>query len=255
MTVTHELEGRVALVTGAASGIGRATAIAFSQSGCPVVVSDTNAPGCESAVEEIKAGGGEALQVVADVSEPADVERLVTETLSSFGRLDYAFNNAGIEGDSADTAACTEENWNRVIDVNLKGVWLCMKAEIPVMRKQGSGVIVNCASVAGLVGFRDLPAYCASKGGVIELTRAAALECAAEGIRINSVCPGVIRTPMVERVLAADAAVAAGIEAMEPVGRLGDPEEIASAVLWLCSDGAAFVTGHPLVVDGGLTVQ
>ena len=255
MTVTHELEGRVALVTGAASGIGRATAIAFSQSGCPVVVSDTNAAGCESAVEEIKTGGGEALQVVADVSEPADVERLVTETLSSFGRLDYAFNNAGIEGDSADTAACTEENWNRVIDVNLKGVWLCMRAEIPVMRKQGSGVIVNCASVAGLVGFRDLPAYCASKGGVIELTRASALECAAEGIRINSVCPGVIRTPMVERVLAADAAVAAGIEAMEPVGRLGDPEEIASAVLWLCSDGAAFVTGHPLVVDGGLTVQ
>ena len=255
MAVTHELEGRVALVTGAASGIGRATAIAFSQSGCPVVVSDTNAEGCESAVEEIKAGGGEALQVVADVSEPAAVERLVTETLSSFGRLDYAFNNAGIEGDSADTTACTEENWNRVIDVNLKGVWLCMRAEIPVMRKQGSGVIVNCASVAGLVGFRNLPAYCASKGGVIELTRAAALECATEGIRINSVCPGVIRTPMVERVLAADAAVAAGIEAMEPVGRLGDPEEIASAVLWLCSDGAAFVVGHPLVVDGGLTVQ
>ncbi len=252
---TEELNGKVALVTGAGSGIGQATALEFASRGARVVVSDVSSDGLAKTAGTILDRGGDALSVVADVSVRQDVDRLVSEAVSSFGRLDFAFNNAGIEGDSADTSSCTEENWDRVIDVNLKGVWLCMRAEIPVMREQGEGVIVNNASVAGLVGFRDLPAYCASKGGVVELSRATALECATSRIRVNSVCPGVIRTPMVERVFEGDPEAAAAIAAMEPVGRIGTPEEIASAVLWLCSPGAGFVTGHALVVDGGLTAQ
>lgn len=249
------MDGRVALVTGAGSGIGRATALEFASRGVQVVVSDIVREGVAKTAGTILDRGGDALPVVSDVSVRRDVDQLIGEAVSHFGRLDFAFNNAGIEGDSADTASCTEENWDRVIDVNLKGVWLCMRAEIPVMEEQGGGVIVNCASVAGLVGFKDLPAYCASKGGVVELSRATALECAASQIRVNSICPGVIRTPMVERVFDASPEAAAAITAMEPVGRLGTPEEVASAVLWLCSPGAGFVTGHALVVDGGLTAQ
>ena len=252
---TEEPNGKVALVTGAGSGIGRATAIEFASRGARVVVSDISREGAARTAGAILDSGGDAIPVVGDVSVAQDVDRLLGETVAHFGRLDFAFNNAGIEGESADTASCTEENWDRVVDVNLKGVWLCMRAEIPIMREQGDGVIVNCASVAGLVGFKDLPAYCASKGGVVELTRAAALECATSGVRVNSICPGVIRTPMVDRVFSASPEAAAAIEAMEPVGRLGSPEEIASAVLWLCSPGAGFVTGHALVVDGGLTAQ
>ena len=252
---TDAFKGKVALVTGAGSGIGQAAAVEFASRGARVVVSDISSEGVARTAGSILERGGDALPLVADVSVRGDVDRLVGEAVSSFGGLDFAFNNAGIEGDSADTSSCTEENWDRVIDVNLKGVWLCMRAQIPVMRTRGQGVIVNNASVAGLVGFRDLPAYCASKGGVVELSRAAALECAPSGIRVNSVCPGVIRTPMVERVIAGDPETAAAIAAMEPVGRMGTPEEIASAVLWLCSPGAGFVTGHALVVDGGLTAQ
>ena len=252
---TEELKGKVALVTGAGSGIGQATAIEFASRGARVVVSDVSREGVAGTAGSILDRGGDALPVVADVSVRRDVDSLVGEAVSSYGGLDFAFNHAGIEGDSADTSSCTEENWDRVVDVNLKGVWLCMRAEIPVMKRRGQGVIVNNASVAGLVGFRDLPAYCASKGGVVELSRAAALECAPSGIRVNSVCPGVIRTPMVERVIDGDPEAAAAIAAMEPVGRLGTPEEVASAVLWLCSPGAGFVTGHALVVDGGLTAQ
>ena len=251
----EELTGKVALVTGAGSGIGRATALEFARRGARVVVSDISREGVARTAGTILDSSGEAMPHVGDVCLRDDVEQVVGEAVALFGRLDFAFNNAGIEGESADTASCTEENWDRVIDVNLKGVWLCMRAQIPIMREQGEGVIVNCASVAGLVGFKDLPAYCASKGGVVELTRAAALECATSGVRVNSICPGVIRTPMVERVMGGDEQAAAAIEAMEPVGRLGTPEEIASAVLWLCSPGAGFVTGHSLVVDGGLTAQ
>lgn len=252
---TEDFNGKVALITGAGSGIGQATAVEFARRGARVVVSDISREGIASTVGTISDRGGDALPVVGDVSVREDVDKLIGETVSHFGRLDFAFNNAGIEGDSADTASCTEENWDRVIDVNLKGVWLCMRAEIPVMKEQGGGVVVNCASVAGLVGFKGLPAYCASKGGVVELSRASALECASSGVRVNSICPGVIRTPMVERVFDGDEEAAAAIAAMEPIGRLGTPEEVASAVLWLCSPGAGFVTGHALVVDGGLTAQ
>jgi NAD(P)-dependent dehydrogenase (short-subunit alcohol dehydrogenase family) len=250
-----EFEGKVSLVTGAASGIGCATAIAFARKGAKVVVSDVDRSGGEATAREIEKRGGEAIFVAADVSDAADVEAMVARTVKRFGRLDYAFNNAGIEGEMASTVDCSEENWDRVLGVNLKGVWLCMRQEIPVMLDDGGGVIVNCASVAGLVGFRNLPAYCASKGGIVELTRATALEYANAGIRVNAVCPGVIRTPMVERVVAGSTEIEEQYTALQPIGRMGEPDEIAESVLWLCSGGASFVIGHPLVADGGLVAQ
>jgi NAD(P)-dependent dehydrogenase (short-subunit alcohol dehydrogenase family) len=250
-----QFEGKVALVTGASSGIGRATALAFAAEGARTVVADVAVEGSNETVEQIEAAGGEALFVKADVSQSDDVAAMVERTVAAYGRLDCAFNNAGIEGDMATTVDCSEDNWDRTIDVNLKGVWLCMKHEIPVMLDHGGGAIVNCASVAGLVGFRSLPAYSASKGGVIELTKTTALEYADAGIRVDAVCPGVIRTAMVERVVAGHPEVEAQFTALEPVGRMGTPEEIASSVLWLCSPGASFVTGHALVADGGLVAQ
>lgn len=253
--MTKQFEGKVALVTGAGSGIGRASALAFAREGAKTVVADVVVEGGEETVRMIKEAGGEALFVKTDVSKAAEVEALIQKVVETYGRLDYAHNNAGIEGTMAPTADCTEENWDRTISINLKGVWLCMKYEIPQMLKQGGGAIVNTASVAGLVGFQGLPAYAASKGGVVQLTRVAALEYAKAGIRVNAVCPGVIRTPMVERLLSGQPEAEAGFIAMEPVGRMGKPEEIAEAVVWLCSDAASFVTGHPMVVDGGLVAQ
>jgi NAD(P)-dependent dehydrogenase (short-subunit alcohol dehydrogenase family) len=179
----------------------------------------------------------------------------VKKTVETYGRLDCAFNNAGIEGEMAPTADCTEENWDRVVNIDLKGVWLCMKYEIPQMLQQGGGAIVNTASVAGLVGFQGIPAYVASKHGVNGLTKTAALEYAKSGIRVNSVCPGVIHTPMIERFFSTNPQVSEAMSALEPVGRLGKPEEIGEAVLWLCSDAASFVTGLPMAVDGALTAQ
>ncbi|MCZ7398586.1 MAG: SDR family oxidoreductase [Candidatus Methanoperedens sp.] len=249
------LENKVALVTGGGSGIGRACALAFAREGAKVVVADVMERGGEETVQMIQEAGGESIFVKTDVSKTADVEALVKRTVDTYGRLDCAINNAGIEGIMAPTADYTEENWNRVININLKGVWLCMKYEIPEMRKQGGGAIVNMASVAGLVGFQGMPAYCASKGGIIQLTKAAALEYAKAGIRVNAVCPGVIRTPMVERVTGGNPEAAAQFTAIEPVGRMGTPEEIAESVVWLCSEAASFVTGHPMVVDGGLIAQ
>ncbi len=248
------LEGKVALVTGGGSGIGRASALAFAREGAKVVVADVQVKGGEETVRVIKDTGHEAIFVKADVSKASDVENLISTTVRTYSRLDCAHNNAGIEGTSASTIDCTEENWDRVIDINLKGVWLCMKYEIPAMLKQG-GAIVNTSSVAGFVGFRDMPAYCASKGGIIALTRATALEYAARGIRINAVCPGVIRTAMVERVTGGKPEAEAPFIGLEPVGRMGTPEEVAEAVVWLCSNAASFVTGHPMVVDGGLISQ
>jgi NAD(P)-dependent dehydrogenase (short-subunit alcohol dehydrogenase family) len=249
------LENKVALVTGGGSGIGRACALAFAREGAKVVVADVQVRGGEETVQMIKEAGGESIFVKTDVSKTADVEALVKRAVDTYGRLDCAINNAGIEGIIAQTADGTEENWNRVININLKGVWLCMKYEIPEMQKQGGGAIVNMASVAGLVGFQGMPAYCASKGGIIQLTKVAALEYAKAGIRVNAVCPGVIRTPMVERVTGGNPEAEAQFTAMEPVGRMGTPEEIAESVVWLCSDAASFVTGHPMVVDGGLVAQ
>ncbi len=250
-----QLEGKVALVTGGASGIGRATALAFAREGAKVVVADVQVEGGQETEHIIKKGGGDAIFVKTDVSDAAEVENLINRAIKKYGRLDCAHNNAGIEGATALTADCTEENWDRTININLKGVWLCMKYEIPQMLMQGVGAIVNTASIAGLVGFRGLPAYCASKGGIIQLTRTAALEYAEKGIRINVVCPGVIRTPMVERVTGGKPEAEAQFTALEPIGRLGTPEEIAEAVVWLCSDAASFVTGHPMVVDGGFVTQ
>ena len=249
------LDNKIALVTGAGSGIGRATALVFAREGATVVVSDIVVEGGQETVQQIEAAGGEAIFVKADVSKAADVEALITQTVETYGRLDCAFNNAGIEGGVKPTIDCTEEEFDRTIAVNLTGVWLCMKYEIQQMLSQGGGAIVNTASAAGLVGFPGLPDYVASKHGVVGLTKTAALEYAKSGIRVNAVCPGVIQTPMVER----GAQLSPGFDelavSMEPVGRFGQPAEVGEAVVWLCSDAASFVTGIPMQVDGGLVAQ
>lgn len=247
-------DGKVALVTGGSSGIGRAAALAFAKEGAQVAVADV-APAGEETLAQIRAEGGEGLFARADVSSPIEVEALVRTVVRRYGRLDAAFNNAGIEGTMATTADCTEENFDRTIAVNLKGTFLCMKQEIREMLKRGRGAIVNNASVAALVGFQELPAYCASKGGVVQLTRTAALELARSGIRVNVVCPGVIRTPMIDRITGTDPVAEARFVALEPVGRMGRPEEVAAAVLYLCSDEASFVTGIAMPVDGGFVAQ
>lgn len=251
----YELSGKVAIVTGAGAGIGRATAIALAAEGAAVVVSDVDVDGGQQTAREITDKGGKAHFVRADVSDDDQVAALVAETVERFGGLDAAFNNAGIEGVPAPTADCTPENWQRTIAVNLTGVWSCMRHELPRMLERGGGSIVNCASVAGLVGFANIPAYTASKHGVVGLTKTAALDYAERGIRVNAVCPGVIDTEMVERFTGGvDEALDAMI-AMEPVGRLGHPEEIADAVVWLCSDRSSFVTGQAIAVDGGFVAR
>jgi len=253
--MANQFSGKVALVTGGGSGIGRATALTFARAGAQVVVADVVVAGGEETVRMIKANGGEALFVKTDVSKAAEVEALVATAVQTYGRLDCAFNNAGVEGKLATTVDCTDEIWDRTIGVNLKGVWLCMKAEIPLMLKQGGGAIVNTASAAGLVGVGMMPAYVASKHGVVGLTKTAALEYAKSGIRVNAVCPGGIQTPMLERAIQMMPQLGEAAIAMEPVGRLGKPEEIAEAVIWLCSDAASFVTGHAMAVDGGMVAQ
>jgi NAD(P)-dependent dehydrogenase (short-subunit alcohol dehydrogenase family) len=245
------IEGKVAITTGAGSGIGRATAIRFAAEGAKVIVADIT--GAED--ETAKAIGGDAIAVHADVSNSSDVRSMVGFARSHFGRLDVIFNNAGIEGAQAPTADCTEENFDRVISVNLRGVFLGMKYAIPLMIESGGGSIINNASVAGLVGFRGIPAYCASKGGVVQLTKTAALEYATQRIRVNAICPGVIWTPMVQRFTAGSAEAEAAFRAMEPVERFGTPEEIASMALFLASDESSFITGAALAVDGGFVAQ
>jgi len=249
------VQGKIALITGGGSGIGRAAALALAKEGATVAVSDILAAGGEETVRLIQAAGGEATFIKADVAKAAEVEALINKVVQTYGRLDCAVNNAGIEGEMTTTVDCSEENFDRIIAVNLKGVWLCMKHEIPQMLKQGGGAIVNTASVAGLIGFQGLPAYVASKHGVNGLTKTAALEYAKQGIRVNAVCPGVIHTPMLDRLFTSRPGAGETIAAMEPVGRLGKPEEIAAAVVWLCSDAASFVTGLPMAVDGGLIAQ
>jgi len=246
-----QFSDKVVLVTGAGSGIGRASAQAFAREGASVVVADVVADGAEETVRLIKSADGDATFVQADVSQARSVEVLVQRTIEIYGRLDYAHNNAGIEGEGAGAVSHSEEIWDRVIAINLKGVWLCMKYEIPEMLKQGGGAIVNTASIAGLVGNAGTVAYTASKHGVVGLTKTVALEYAKQGIRVNAVCPGVIRTPMVERLFESRPALEAQLTALEPMGRLAAPEEVAQTVVWLCSDAASFVTGVPMPVDGG----
>ena len=246
-------KNKVALVTGASFGIGRATAILFAHKGAKVVLVDWQEN--SETLEAITAFGGEATFIKCDVSQLSEVQKMIQKTISVYGRLDFAFNNAGIEGTSATITECTEENWDKTIGINLKGIWGCMKYEIPEMLKNGNGAIVNCASIAGLVGYVGLPAYVASKHGVIGLTKTAALENAKLGIRVNSVCPGAIKTPMIDRLTNNKKEVEAQYAAQEPIGRLGNPNEVANAVIWLCSEAASFVTGHAMAVDGGWTAQ
>ena len=254
--MSNSFEGRTALVTGGATGIGRATAQAFAARGANVVIGDVNVEGAEETAQLIADAGGQAFFHKTDVTDSQVVASLVNSAVERYGSLDFAFNNAGIEGDLAPVQEYSEEMWARVLNINLTSVFLCMKHEIPQMLRQGRGAIVNTASILGLVGFATTPAYTASKHGVIGLTKVAALECAQQGIRVNAVCPGWIETPMVmERGVRAgsDPEMYEQLEAAHPVGRLGRPEEIAEAAVWLCSDAASFVTGQAIPVEGGYT--
>lgn len=244
---------RVIIVTGSTFGIGKSTAIAFAQRGAKVVLSDWMED--EGTQKIIKDNGGDSIFVKCDVSNEEDVKSLVVKTISHYGRLDFAFNNAGIEGTPAPVSECSNDNWDKTININLKGVWFCMKYQIPEMLKAGGGSIVNNASVAGLVGFSAVPAYVASKHGVVGLTKNAALDYAKQNIRVNAVCPGVIHTPMVDRFTGNDPKVLEQLLAAKPMGRAGQAEEIAETVVFLCSGAASFITGQAIAVDGGWTTQ
>jgi len=248
----QNLRDKVVIVTGAGSGIGKATAIAFAKEGAKVVVSDINEYEGQQTANEINKIHGEAISVKCDVSSDRDVQNLIEKTLEKYGRLDCAYNNAGIEGSQSSITECTVENWDKTININLKGVWLCMKYEIPAMLKSGGGSIVNCSSIAGKVGFETIPAYVASKHGVIGLTETASLEFAKNNIRVNAVCPGVIHTPMLDRFDHGDEQAMAD---QVPMGRVGTPDEIANSVIWLCSDNSSYVTGQSILVDGGWTAH
>lgn len=249
------MKGKVALVTGAGSGIGRATAELFAVHGAFVVVADKNLNTAKETLELIKKSGEKGLALEVDISQEDQIKSLIEETITRFGQLNYACNNAGIEGEQAFTADCSAENWSRVIDINLRGTWLCMKYQIPEMFKNPGGAIVNVSSIAGLLGFSGIPAYASSKHGINGLTKTAALEYAEQGIRVNSVCPGAIQTPMIDRFVGTESQERKDLIASHPIGRLGRPEEVAEAIVWLCSDKASFITGQTLAVDGGYTVR
>jgi NAD(P)-dependent dehydrogenase (short-subunit alcohol dehydrogenase family) len=245
--------GKVVLVTGAAAGIGRATALAFGRAGACVVVADTSVDGGHATAAMIVEAGGKALYVNANVTRANEVEALVDKTVNYYGRIDCAVNNAAIEEEPQHLADGEEAQFDRIMDVNVKGVWLCMKHELRRMEEQGGGVIVNMASTAGLVGMPARSIYTASKHAVIGLTKSAAVEYARSGIRINSLCPGAVKTMMLARTLERDPQLEKKLKAAHPMGRLAEPAEIANAVLWLCSEQSSFVTGHQLAIDGGLT--
>ncbi len=254
--VDRKFAGKVALVTGAGSGIGRAASLAFALEGANVVAADVSEEGNQETVRQVEELGGRAIAVHCDVTSSADIKAALAKTTEIFGRLDFAFNNAGIEPRKpAPTADYDEEEWNRIIVTNLRSVFLCMKYEIPLILKQGGGAIVNTSSGAGVIGIKGSPAYTAAKHGLLGLTKAAALDYAAQNIRINAVCPGYIETPMMDRFTGGTPEGRAKVIGEEPIGRMGKPEEIAAAVLWLCSDAAAFMIGHAMVIDGGQTIQ
>lgn len=246
-------EGKVALVTGGNVGLGRAAALAFAREGAKVVIGNRDVDGGNAAVEEIRGAGGEATFLRTDVSRAEDVAAFVEHAVATYGGVDVAFNNAGIEGDVGPTTELTEENLDRVLAINVRGVWLCMKHQIPRMLERGGGSIVNNSSVAGLIGLPGAGHYVASKHAVVGLTKSAALEFGAQGIRVNAVNPAVIETAMADRLGKAMGRSQEEMNAMHPIGRTGQPHEVASAVLWLCSDEASFVTGISLPVDGGFT--
>lgn len=248
-------ENKVALVTGAGSGMGLTTAQMFAAEGAAVALVDINEAPIRKAAEQLVAAGHKAIAIRCDVTDEAQVKGMVEQTVSVFGRLDAAFNNAGVQSLAVETAYATSEEFDRVNAINLRSVWLCMKYELLQMRQQEGGAIVNNSSIGGLIGIPGRAIYHATKHGVIGLTKSAALEYASRGIRINAVCPGAIETPMVAKMVAKEPETMKDITKEQPIGRLGRPEEIASAVLWLCSDGASFVIGHALAVDGGYTAK
>ena len=252
--MTQDFKNQAVLITGAGGGIGRATALAFARAGARLMLSDIFVAAGQETAAQVRALGAEAQFHPADVSREADVAALVAATVAAYGRLDCAFNNAGIEIESGRITDCDESVFDRLMAVNVKGVWLCLKHELRQMEAQGGGAIVNTASVAGLNGAPRLATYAGTKHAVVGLTRSTAAEFAKQNIRINAVCPGVIQTAMVQRWVDADPGVAARMAALHPIGRIGQPEEVAAVVLWLCSAGASFVTGHAHTVDGGFTI-
>ena len=245
----------VAFVTGGAAGIGKAAALAFAERGDTVVIADMDGERGEAVVAEILETGRDALFIATDVRKACDVEDALATTLARFKRLDYAFNNAGIEGPKAYTADYGEDDWDQVLTTNLKGIFLCMKHQLPIMLRQRRGCIVNMASIAGQIGFAGTPAYCAAKGGVIQLSKAAALEYADRGIRVNSLCPAVIQTEMIDRMTGGDGRIQNAFARMHPMQRAGYPEEVADTVMWLCSGASSFITGQAIAIDGGYTAQ
>jgi len=250
-----DFDGKIALVTGGGTGIGRATAIAFAREGASVVIGNRNSKAGEAVVKAIQDNGGQASFLRTDVSSEEDVKALIEHAVATYGRLDVAFNNAGIGGAAGPLADQTSDNFDAIMGINVKGVWMSMKYEIREMLKTGGGAIVNNSSVGGLVGFASVGIYSASKHAVMGLTKSAALEYSAHGVRVNAVNPAVIRTPMAEGLAKMRKGKPDDFAAMHPIGRIGEPEEVAEAVLWLCSDKASFVTGTAMCVDGGFTVQ
>ena len=251
---TTSFAGKVAFVTGGSSGIGRTTALAFAAAGAAVTVVDIDEVGARETARAIEEAGGRALAVRCNVADAQEVNAAVAATVAAFGRLDAAFNNAGIEQPTAPAHEIDVDLFDRITAVNLRSVFLCIAAQVPAMKQNGGGTIVNTASGAGVMGIAGQSAYCASKFGVIGLTKAAALDYAGDGTRINAVCPGIIQTPRMDRFTGGTSEGRARVVAQEPIGRMGDPGEIADAVLWLSSDASSFVVGHALVVDGGQTV-